>query len=91
MTDKQLERARAALARLEDDLARQNISAQDGSGLVEVRVDAKGRVIEVAINADALPHVGARELAGCFLRATRAAQEKAVRVVAERHQFLFGT
>src|SRR5690606_6581522 len=53
------------------------IKAQDDWGLVEVVVDARGRVQEVAINADLAARTNLTDLAEAMLQAARAAQTQA--------------
>jgi hypothetical protein len=53
------------------------VKAQDDWGLVEVTVDARGRVQEVGINADLAARTNLADLAEAMLQAARAAQSRA--------------
>nr|WP_277680931.1 YbaB/EbfC family nucleoid-associated protein [Saccharomonospora azurea] len=57
--------------------AERRVKAQDDWGLVEVTVDARGRVQEVAINADLAARTNLADLAEAMLQAARAAQSRA--------------
>ncbi|OQO89356.1 hypothetical protein B1813_20635 [Saccharomonospora piscinae] len=53
------------------------VRAQDDWGLVEVVLDSRGRVREVAINADLADRTNLADLAEAMLQAARAAQARA--------------
>lgn len=55
----------------------QRVKAQDDWGLVEVTVDSRGRLQEVAINADLAARTNLTDLAEAMLQAARAAQARA--------------
>ncbi|MEY7972877.1 YbaB/EbfC family nucleoid-associated protein [Saccharomonospora xinjiangensis] len=57
--------------------ADQRVKAQDDWGLAEVVVDSRGRVLEVAINADLAARTNLADLAEAVLQAARAAQSRA--------------
>lgn len=68
----QADRRLLALRRQQED---RTFAAQDDWGVVEVVVNGRGEVVEVAVN-DGLTHqVAARDLAESMLQAARAAQQ----------------
>jgi DNA-binding protein YbaB len=68
------------LLRQRRQLSEQILTARDEWGLVEVRVNGHGEVVEVAVDAALAPHVEPIDLAESMLEAARAAQQQATAV-----------
>ncbi|MCT2588104.1 YbaB/EbfC family nucleoid-associated protein [Actinophytocola sp. S1-96] len=67
------------------------LTARDDHGVVEVSVDSTGAVVEVALDASVVSRMDPSTLAHAVLRATRAAQEAARRLVGQRRAYHLGT
>ncbi|AXB46649.1 YbaB/EbfC family nucleoid-associated protein [Amycolatopsis albispora] len=83
-------RADEGLLALRKDLAQRTVTARDRGDLVEVEVDAGGKVLAVSVNSTLVRKVDAKTLANAILQASTGAQRAAAELVAQRRAYHLG-
>ncbi|RZS44783.1 YbaB/EbfC DNA-binding family protein [Herbihabitans rhizosphaerae] len=75
---------------LQADLANRVVKSRDPREIVEIDVDATGRILEVAINTTVADRVGTQQLAGAVLAAVAKAQADAAALTEQRRNYYLG-
>jgi DNA-binding YbaB/EbfC family protein len=87
---KQAQEMQAKMARLEEDLAREEFEVSSGGGAVTVRMSGKQQLLKLTIRDDVLKDGDKAMLEDLIVAAVNEAQEKAAQLASERMAAITG-